>query len=49
MNERYERGLARQAELGPGAIRTRAYDALADTWPGERSRVLTGGAARLTG
>ncbi|RJL35708.1 carboxymuconolactone decarboxylase family protein [Bailinhaonella thermotolerans] len=34
MNERYERGLARQAELGgPGATRARAYDALADIAP----------------
>lgn len=34
MNERYERGLARQAELGgPGATRAQAYDALADIAP----------------
>ncbi|PZS34462.1 MAG: carboxymuconolactone decarboxylase [Pseudonocardiales bacterium] len=34
MNERYERGLARQAELGgPGATRRRVHDELADVAP----------------
>lgn len=34
MNERYERGLARQRELGgPGSIRTQAYDSLSDISP----------------
>jgi len=34
MSERYERGLARQAELGgPGGARRRLYDALADIAP----------------
>ncbi|MFI6154938.1 carboxymuconolactone decarboxylase family protein [Kitasatospora sp. NPDC051170] len=34
MNERYERGLARQRELGgPGPVRARAYDSLDDIAP----------------
>ncbi|TMR92694.1 carboxymuconolactone decarboxylase family protein [Nonomuraea basaltis] len=34
MNDRYERGLARQAELGgPGPTRTGVYDVLADIAP----------------
>lgn len=34
MSDRYERGLARQAELGgPGDTRKKVYDALADIAP----------------